>query len=413
MKSYPNPLVEGAIAGNREDLSKLLECCMKNVLYMTQLYSNRQDAEDIAQEVAITLQRKIHTLSDPDRFAQWLSVIVRNASFNYMRKNHKLKNNVELETYMERDEFFDKFSVDKVEFLPEQYVEDAELCKIVTEEISKLPKNQKICLAYHYLQEFKRADIAEATGFTPEQVTTALYGGKKTLKKRLEERLGNTLVFSMAPVSAIPAMARAFQAMQEEMVPMEWCEQVLQASLESIAGMGCAGATGMSTVTKCLIGAAVCCTAVVVGVASYNLLSGDETPAETVSPPAISTMQNQEDMSPTFTQDEELDEPTQEEREIRTVADMIGEEEADILEGFLDHVDNLEEWRAFLERIDTREYGRASEYQNTYITYILEKQNKRLLLAEHDPGDGTIQVIYLFGDREEPVEGIARIILRF
>ena len=92
---------------------------------------------------------------------------------------------------------------------------------------------------------------------------------------------------------------------------------------------------------------------------------------------------------------------------------MIGEDEANVLEELIDDVSDPEEWRAFIERIGAEEHMRANELNSTYITYILEKQNKRLLLAEHDSGNGEIRVLYLFGDRDEPVEKIARIILRF
>ena len=411
MKVYPNPLIKGAMGGNKEDFSQLLECCMRDVIYLAALHSNQQDAEDIAQEVAIILQRKIHTLSDPNRFSQWLSTVVRNASISYMRKSYKSKNNVELEVWMESEEGkVDQYNTERMEFLPERYVEDTELCNIVMEEIGKLPKSQKICLSYHYLQEFKRSDIVEVTEFNPAQVANALYNGKKTLKQRLEKRLGETLVFSVLPVGALPGLSRVFQRMQAEMVPMEWCEHVLEASLAgsavaaaSSAGAGSASSTGMSTVTQVCIGIAACA-AVTVGVAGTVWFLGSETPAvDEIYPPTV--IEQEEPIT--------IVEPSQDIGEIRTIVDMIGQQEADVLEQFVNHVEDVDEWRAFLERIDAEEYERAHEYRDTYVIYILEKQNKRLLLAEHDSGDGEIAVLYLFGSRDEPVEIMARIILRF
>jgi len=236
VKSYPKPLIQGAIGGSKEDFSKLLECCIKDIIYLATLHSNQQEAEDIGQEVAIILQRKIHTLSDPNRFSQWLSTVVRNASISYMRKGYKLKNNVELEEWMEQERGkVDKYSMEGMEFLPEKYVEDQELCSIVIEEIDKLPKTQKICLSYYYLQEFKRADIVEVTQFSPMKVSNALRDGKKKLRDALERRLGDTLVFSMIPVGTVPTLARVFQELQTAMVQPESCEQVLQASLARLA----------------------------------------------------------------------------------------------------------------------------------------------------------------------------------
>ena len=411
MKSYPKHLIEGAIAGNKDDFAKLLESCMRDIVYFATLHSNRQDAEDIAQEVAIILQKKIHTLSDPDRFPKWLLVVTRNACVSYLRKGYKSKNDVEYEEYMAQE----AVSVEGMEFLPETYVENKELCKIVIEEIDKLSRNQKICLSYYYLQEFKRADIVEATEFSPEQVTTALYDGKRTLKQRLEKRLGETLVFSVVPVGTVPAMARAFQELQMEVVPTEWCEQILRASLDKLGAMGTTPVNGMSNTVKFCVGAGIC-TVVTVGVISTVLFLGNDTPQSEVIPPlpivdaGIDVDEEEYPEEPVL---EEQEEPQQDTWVIRTVADMIGETEANVLEGFVDHVDSREAWQEFVERIGAEEHVRADEYQRTYVTYILEKQNKRLLLAEYDPGDGEIRVIYLFGDIDEPVERMAEIILRF
>ena len=413
---YPKSLIEGAVKGDKEDFAKLLEYCMKDILYLATARTNKQDAEDIAQEVAIILQRKIHTLSNPNHFSKWLLVVVRNASISYMRKHFQSKDDIGLEEYIEQYKELDKLRVEEAEFLPEQYVEDKELCGIVVEEIRKLPKNQRICLSYHYLQEFKRADIVEVTEFTPAQVTSALYSGKKTLKQKLEKRLGEALPYSVAPIGAVPAMARAFEAMQEEMVPAKWCEQMVQKSLEGLPAVGElptgeVSAGGMSTGTKCLLGAVVCTAAV--GVVSVVSFLNQETPApEEISPPVVEVQQEQVEYLDEPDQPDQ-DEPLPDNWEIRTVEDMIGGEEADVLRGFVGYVDARQEWQEFIERIGAEEYERASEYRDTYITYTLEKQNKRLILAEHDPGDGEIRVFYLFGDRDEPVEAMTRIILGF
>ena len=415
MNRYPKALVEGAIAGNRDDFSKLLECCIKDIFYFATLHADRQDAEDIVQEVAILLQRKIHTLTDPDNFVRWLSVVVRNTSASYARKHHKFGDNVELEECMERTEYADLFTTERAEFLPERYVEDAELCEIVMDEIGQLPTRQQICLSYHYLHDFKRADIVAATDFNPAQVANALHKGRQTLKKRLEKRLGETLVFSYVPAGTLPAMARVFQMMQDAVVSKECIEQLYIVCMERLGMVEVMPVKGTSNVLKYCVGAA--CTVVTVGVLGVAFWYGNETPMpEEIAPSPIVSQEEQEEgpFAPDVEEEEEPEaEPLQEEREIRTVADMIGDTEAYVLEGFIDHVSNSEDWRIFIEGIGAEEYDRSTGYEYVYIMYILEKQNKRLLLAEHDPGDGNIRVLYLFGDRDEPVEVMARIVLRF
>jgi len=156
-------------------------------------------------------------------------------------------------------------------------------------------------------------------------------------------------------------------------------------------------------VTKCCIGVGVC----IAGVISSVLLLGQEAPLPEIISPAVVIQEERQE------QQENQTESIQMEWEIRTVADMIGEDEASALEGFVEHVGSPEEWQDFVQRIGVEEHERASEHRATYVMYILEKQNKRLILAEHDKRDGEVQVMYLFGDRDEPIEKMARIILEF
>ena len=180
MEPYIKSLITGAMNGRREDVEKLLENCMHDILRMSISHSNRQEAEDIAQEVAIIVFSKINTLSDPLCFWKWLSVVVRNTSITHMRKIYKTRERVTSLDDVKQDELI----VKKIDLLPEKYVEEAELRSTIKEEINTLPKKQEICMSYYCIEEYKRADIAKKMGLTPRQVSSVLYLGKKKLKKR-------------------------------------------------------------------------------------------------------------------------------------------------------------------------------------------------------------------------------------
>ena len=55
MEEKQKQLVAGAIAGNKGDLEKLLNHYMKDIFYLAAFYSDRQEGEDIAQNVAIII----------------------------------------------------------------------------------------------------------------------------------------------------------------------------------------------------------------------------------------------------------------------------------------------------------------------------------------------------------------------
>ena len=389
-------LIEGAMAGHKDDLEALLKYCMRDMLHMAILHSNRQEAEDIVQEVAIVLYKKIKTLSNPYSFRPWLSMVIRNASIDHMRKIYKTRDKVDYEEDLEQVELI----ADNIEFLPEKYVENDELRSIIIEEINVLPKMQEICLSYYYLQEFKRSDIAKATGLSPRQVSSALNYGKQTLKKRLEQRFGKNFAYSTVPVGTIPALARVFEAKRDEMVSMEWCEQMCQTVSSKLNGAELTSRG--NTITTTVVACTVC--AIVAGVAVYMLYpDGGQEPYE--PPPVIEIQPEVDDLPPVESEESES--------EIRTVADMIGEDEAENLEWYVDNGMTLEEWDGFVERIRATFDRQGTSVRNTYTIYLLEKQNKRLLLARQESPEGQIRIRYLFGDRDEPEEIMAGIILLF
>jgi len=410
MEDEQKSFIKGAIAGDKESLTKLIEHYMEDILYFSTLYSKRQEAEDIAQNVALLLCEKMHTLSDPDSFIKWLSVVVRNASNQHMRQMYKMKDYVELKDSLEMEEDIrcdaELFSMNRIEFLPEKYVENEELRNVIIQEIDKLPQNQRLCLSYYYLYEMKRSEIAEVTGLTPRQVSTGLNYGKQKLKVELEKRFGTSFAYSVVPVGALPALAQAFQANKEALAPKEWCEQVTKGILDQLAAMNHvaagSGALSSTAIVTCIAGVVV-----VASVMAAVVFSGEEE-AMVEAVPSVVEVTQQEYQEVSVLEEESL----QDRWEIRTIEDMIGQEEADRLERFVNSVDDPEEWQQFIQRIGAEEGLFAVQRDAYYTTYILEKQNKRLLLAQQEAADGTIRAIHIFGDRDEPMPAISVILLR-
>ncbi len=65
---------------------------------------NTSDAEDVLQEVFITLMNKLDTLRGESKFSAWLYRVAANASFMHLRTEKKYKNDISLEEYVSYDE---------------------------------------------------------------------------------------------------------------------------------------------------------------------------------------------------------------------------------------------------------------------------------------------------------------------
>lgn len=398
-------LVEGAIVGNEDDFTKLLQHYMKDILCFASMCLSTQDAEDVAQEVALKIYKKIHQLRDPDHFVHWMSAIVHNVTVNYVKKAYRIKN-VNIDTCDQELLKKNWPDIANVEFLPEDYMEILELRQTVVEEIRELPEIQKICLTYHFLYDFKRAEIAKATGLTARQVSTGLNYGKKKLKHRLEQRLGTQFTFAVIPVGIFPILSQLLQVEQAVTISPAWSVQVTDACIQQIKpeilllskkyrsklGHG-----------KLIAGATVSAAALTV-VTVMTLSSGPVIPKEEVA--STSSTQTMVISS--------IEQPEPEKRPIETVADMIGEDEASILDNFVKGPVSENDWQAFLGRIDAKQDESANEPAYEYNVYILEKQDKRLLLAEKKPMEGGImQTFYCFDQSDYEPMKITQIILQF
>lgn len=396
-------LVERAIEGNNEAIVQILDHYMKDILYFAMQRLNAQDAEDVAQEVAIIIFNKIHTLRNPERLVYWIVAIVHNVTVNYLKKHHKIKH-VYLDSY-DNDLLSTASSITNMESIPESHMEIAEMRGVIMEEIERLPKKQKVCLLYHCMHNFTRAEIAEVTGLTPRQVSTGLNYGKKTLKIRLEERLGKDLMLSIAPIGIVPVLAEMMRADQAAVVSSEWSAKITGTCVDHISKLP--KPVPKKHLTKVRNGkviagvssSAVALTAVVV----MSVYSGGNKPNEVVippSPPAVTT--------------EASTELTMSEQPIQTLVDMIGEDEAALLEGYTKGAVSEADWQDFLDHIGATVSQTAGELDFDYTVYRLEKQNKRLLLAEQRAmAGGSIRVVYVFGEKEDAPVKVTQFILQF
>lgn len=393
-------LVEKAIAGDKEAFAKLLDHYMKDILYFATLRLHRQEAEDVAQEVAIVMFKQIHKLRDPERFVFWVSTIVHNVSINYMKKFYKTTT-VDIDSFDDSLLSTDSLNAQDMEFLPDQYVEKAELRDIVMEEIHKLPENQRLCLTYYCLQELKRSEIAEITGLSPRQVSTGLNYGKKTLKLRLEERLGKNFTFSVAPVGTISVLAQIMRADQAMFISPELSAEVTKTCLSQINHIKTPIKKARLTSAKAVAGittSAVAVTAVVImALNSVRMEQPISVPPATTA--MVATM---------------VEASTTAEQPIRTLADMVGEDAADILESFVTGSVNEKDWQEFLKRIGAEENETAADTDCSYTIYSLEKQDKRLLLVEQKQLEGGgICVLYDFDEKANEPMKMAQFILQF
>lgn len=384
-------LVKKAVSGNKEAIGKLLEANLKDILYFATKQTNYQEAEEITQNVILLVYKSIGSLKHPEKFHSWLMGVVYHECLRYMKKLRRERNFI---SHTAIEEMIDIVN-DNEEFLPESYLSNEENKRILLNCIDELPERYRNCLVLYYLHGLERSEIAEVLDINIKRVYNDLYRGKEELKKQLEAETDIHFTYSAVPVGAIPVLTKILQADMEQCIATPYAKEIMGRLLSQIES-GYFSNYGISSVKGKLNLKLLFCTAVAgVALVAY-----------------VSSQGNTENIPE---QEMVLEPPVkQEEMEIKTVADMIGQEAAGQLEGYVNNGVDGTSMMKFLENIGAQVDEQGADFDNEYCTYKLEKQNKRLLIAtKKTTGGNHMTVLYDFNSRDGYEVKLKNFILEF
>lgn len=174
-------LVKKSRRGNTDAFGELVEIYQKFV-YGTVLsdLKNREDAEDVSQEVFIKAWKGISEFRQDSTFATWLYKIAKNAVRDFVRKNEK-----RISPAPDGEEELQTVSSDAD--TPEQaalkHEEKSELMAI----IDALPEEQREAITYRDLMGITYLEIADITGVTVGTVKSRISRAREALKKKISE----------------------------------------------------------------------------------------------------------------------------------------------------------------------------------------------------------------------------------
>jgi RNA polymerase sigma-70 factor, ECF subfamily len=142
---------------------KLLLCIKKRI-------KNKEDAEDILQDIYIKLHKNINNLNDNKKIISWVDRITQNTINDYYKKNYRIKN-------INFEEYYENLTQDEKNNLNDEVL--ISIKKI----ISELPKNSKEIIE---LYEFKNLSHKEISKQLEIKENTS-----KSRLKRAKEKLIN------------------------------------------------------------------------------------------------------------------------------------------------------------------------------------------------------------------------------
>lgn len=285
-------IVTKARRGDDNAMTDLYLDAYRSVYYLAlRMVKNPEDAEDITQEVFITVREKITELREPAAFYAWVNQITANKCNRLLSKYKSIAR-------LDDKEEFITLADDNPLNLPDKAIDDEETRRIILEVIDGLPDNQRVCVLLFYYAQFTVTQIANTLETNENTVKSRLALARAKIRAALEEKEKKEGIKLYGIPLALTPILR--QAMEQFVMPdgaeARMWENIQKAASKSTPANGgsdkpgtggaagqAATSAGMTLATKIIIGLIA---AAVVAAGAFIIPKLLESPPEE-TPPAI------------------------------------------------------------------------------------------------------------------------------
>lgn len=170
-------LIQNVLSGNQKDYEQLVKKYQTNVFRtVIGILHNKEDAEEITQDVFIKTYQSLSSFSGKSAFSTWLYRIAINASISYLRKKKRRGLWVELTGF---------FQIQAKEKSAEAELTEKSDQHLVRQAIDGLPDKQKLAFVLTKYEELSQRQVAEILQITEGAVEQLVVRAKVNLRKKL------------------------------------------------------------------------------------------------------------------------------------------------------------------------------------------------------------------------------------
>ncbi len=169
-------------AGDKAAFRKIVEMHYQNIYGLCYRYlNNREDAEEVAQDVFIKLYQSASSYKPSARLTTYLYKIAVTRSLNRIR-DRKRRRSVSIENAGRYDESL----LMAENFNPHEILEREEKHLAVRKAIDSLPEHQRTAVILKRYQELSYEEIAEVMKCSVSAVEARLHRARASLEKKLK-----------------------------------------------------------------------------------------------------------------------------------------------------------------------------------------------------------------------------------
>lgn len=168
-------LIKNFIKGDRSSFDLLVRRHLQPTYkFIYRFIQNKQNAEDLTQEVFVKLWKNAKKFKPEKNFTTWLFSIAKNASLDFLKKKKTISF-----SHMEEEIIPDCAP------LPDEIFRNAEISNKLNSILKKLPLNHRMVVFLRYNDHLKFREIAEIFGKPLNTIKNRHLRALKMLKKLL------------------------------------------------------------------------------------------------------------------------------------------------------------------------------------------------------------------------------------
>ena len=175
-----NEIISSVLQGDKNAFAELVTRYQNYVFTLTlRLIKNREDAEEVAQDIFIKAYRYLADFRGDSKFSTWLYTIVNTTSITFLRKKKLAIQSLDDEKTFEVADSRDSG-------MRADYVEKKSRIAMVNNAIALLSPDDAEVITLFYKAEQTLEEIAKILGLEPNTVKVRLHRARTRLKEKME-----------------------------------------------------------------------------------------------------------------------------------------------------------------------------------------------------------------------------------
>lgn len=176
-----NDRVFKALVSEHQDM--VLNTCYRFVM-------NREDAEDLAQEVFVEVYRSLDNFREESKLSTWIYRIAVTKSLDHLRRMKRKKRFSSLKRIIGIDDPAEELPSPSADN-PEQTLAEKEKLSVLQEALNTLPDNQKAAFLLSKQDGYSNSEIADILQTSVSAVESLVHRAKKNLHEKLYNYYNN------------------------------------------------------------------------------------------------------------------------------------------------------------------------------------------------------------------------------